>query len=409
MFLMRFLRYLICFFILLGALSFTQVFAEGEEPIVHEIDSNRPFMQINRHRRGPSPALNESDDFNFFAGGYFQGDLFDFYNAEPLKGQGNIRAARLSLGFDYKKKYQFYTSYDFATGQLYNVVFTYDNQKNFLISTGQFSPIFGFENNTSTPFVTMMELPLPLIAFSPPYTPGVEAGYYNSPFVVYAGVFTPKVGSTVRGRTPFSAQATVAFSPVHTDTRVAHLSISGWHQGMDGQHMFSDCPEPEFFAGNSGNLIGINSIFNVSSYDVLDSAAAAVYGPFSIQSEYVYSWVNRSLSLPSPQFSGYYITTSYFLTGESRLYNFKFASFAGITPIKGSHGAWQVALQFSSLNLTDRGVNGGREQNISAGLNWYPITHIEVLLDYIHAMATPNSSGFNQTANMYGLRLQFVY
>ncbi len=66
--------------------------------------------------------------------------------------------------------------------------------------------------------------------------------------------------------------------------------------------------------------------------------------------------------------------------------------FVDITPIKVVMVAWQVAIRYSELNLNNRGILGGREQNVSAGLNWYPMRHIEVLLNYVRAMATPNAT-----------------
>lgn len=409
----NFYRYLIYFCLCLFVL--TLGFAAEDAHIILPKTEKQPIIQKQRfHLRRASGAAggvyeSPNGDFRFYAGGYFQADGLSLHQAFPLRGDANLRAARLSLGFDYHQFYQFYVSYDFATSRLYNLLFTYDNFSYFLVNIGQFSPVFGLENTTNTPLITFLEEALPINALSPPYAPGVEVGFYHDPFVFYVSAFGPTLGATVIGRTPYGATVSAAFSPIHTDTRVIHFGISGWYQGVDSSHSVAISTEPEIFSYNDGVLINTGNINNVSTYGVIDGSAAVVYGPFDIQSEYSYAWVNRSLNFSSPQFSGYYIATSYFLTGESRLYNFKYASFIDITPIKGRCGAWQVALRYSELNLTDHGITGGREQDVSVGLNWYPIQHIEVLLNYVRAMTTPNSNGINQTANMVALRLQFVY
>jgi phosphate-selective porin OprO/OprP len=419
-FLNNFHRYIVYFFLCFFIL--TTVFAAEDKSVKdkstttpkHQSKKKDPVLEEHFHLRraaGATGGVYESPngDYRFYAGGYFQADLLSLHHAFPLRGDADLRAARLSLGFDYHRSYQFYVSYDFATSRLYNLLFTYDNFSGFLVNVGQFSPVFGLENTTNIPLLTFLEESLPTIAFSPPYVPGAEVGFYYSPFVFYASAFAPTIGSTVVGRTPYGATFTAAFAPIHTETRVVHLGISGWHQGMDSSHSLTLSAEPEIFSYNQGELISTSNINNVSTYDVIDSAAVLLFGPFSIQSEYSYSWINRDLNFSSPQFSGYYVMTSFFLTGESRLYNFKYASFVDITPIKGRFGAWELAFRYSKLNLNDRDINGGREQNVTAGLNWYPIPHVEVLLNYVRAMTMPNANGVNQTANMYALRLQFAY
>ena len=102
---------------------------------------------------------------------------------------------------------------------------------------------------------------------------------------------------------------------------------------------------------------------------------AVVQGTFSFQSEFLHS----SVHTPERQldFFGAYGTWAWFLTGESRPYLRDRGAFGQIIPTnrflpsKGHWGAWELALRYSYLDLSDKDIDGGRMVTGSAGLNWY--------------------------------------
>ncbi len=158
----------------------------------------------------------------------------------------------------------------------------------------------------------------------------------------------------------------------------------------------------------------------------------AAYGPFSLQSEYLGAHYNRSnISIltanaagiyapggSSLDFNGYYVYGAWYLTGESRAASYKVAGLTpatfGQTNIKnplsaGGAGAWEFCLRFSAINLNNgplsgvafanllaaaqgsalvanSGVVGGREENLTVGLNWYPEPGFRVMANWTRVM-----------------------
>ena len=61
---------------------------------------------------------------------------------------------------------------------------------------------------------------------------------------------------------------------------------------------------------------------------------------------------------------------SWFPTGETRPYIAEIGNFGQIVP-KHDYGAVELAARLSRIDLTDKDITGGVEQNITFGVNWY--------------------------------------
>ncbi|MCI0598189.1 MAG: OprO/OprP family phosphate-selective porin [Beijerinckiaceae bacterium] len=147
----------------------------------------------------------------------------------------------------------------------------------------------------------------------------------------------------------------------------------------------------------------------------------ASVGPFSLQGEYMGVNYNRNASAlavaaaanglfpnalggTSLHFSGYYVYGTWYLTGESRAAAYKvndfdrpatFGQIKILDPVsKGGIGAWELAARFSELNLNSGGITGGREQNVTVGLNWYPDPGLRLMFNYINVVGL--SAPFNR-------------
>jgi phosphate-selective porin OprO/OprP len=185
---------------------------------------------------------------------------------------------------------------------------------------------------------------------------------------------------------------------------------------------------------------------NVESFGVELSAA---HGPLSLQAEYLAQQVNRNPTNimlarlagafapggASHYFSGFYVYGQWYLTGEERaaaydVTNKLGANFNQITikrPMSaGGFGAVGLAARYSALNLNsgpysgsslynmlayttliapnpasasyiaNAGVVGGRQQNVTLGINWYPENGFHFQFNWVHVLQA--SAPFNDYA-----------
>ena len=78
----------------------------------------------------------------------------------------------------------------------------------------------------------------------------------------------------------------------------------------------------------------------------------------------------------------------------------------------GGWGALEVALRFSYVDLNGGSIRGGREYDLTAGLNWYLSEKTRFMLNYIRAKAKdretppPVEGG---TADIFQVRFQIIF
>ncbi len=236
----------------------------------------------------------------------------------------------------------------------------------------------------------------------------------------------------------------VTWAPIHTDEVLIHIGGAGrYHKpnsatgtavvggtgtgGADGRMMLLGSSQANEWNILGGTLVGTPDLSCgpitfpatapavagrcVSSVVSYGAELALAYGPFSFQGEYQGSHYSRNggalavaarsgaginaTGSTSLDFNGFYVYGSWFLTGESRAeaYNVKDlngARFEGPkikNPVnKGGWGAWELAARYSQVNLNDGGIQGGRQEDITVGLNWYPVRGFRFMANWINVV-----------------------
>jgi phosphate-selective porin OprO/OprP len=222
------------------------------------------------------------------------------------------------------------------------------------------------------------------------------------------GIYTDWVSHTQSFSTfKWQMAARVGWLAVYSpaNKRVVHLGFNyRYGEPVNGEIRVSSRPEanpaPKFidtgkFLSNYSNHFGGEAYF--------------VSGPLMIGSE-VYTHRFNSVQANDPVFFGGDIVVSYFLTGESRPYNTATGILGFVHPgkslFKGGTGALELLCRFSSLDLTNGNLKGGKFWRITPMVNWYLNKDIRFELAYGYGVLDRfNLKGATQ---FYQARLQLT-
>ncbi|HVS13533.1 MAG TPA: porin [Thermoanaerobaculia bacterium] len=338
----------------------------------------------------------ESEDGRFAIkiGGQIQAD-FSFADSDSslagafdIEDGSELRRARLFVEGTLYERVELKAQYDFAGGDA-AVKDVYVGLTGLPVvgglRAGHFKEPFGLEELTSSNYLSFLERSFPVEAFAPSRNIGlmVYDAVAGERVTWAVGVFkdTDDFGEAVGDEWNLTGRITgVAFADDETDT-LLHLGLgvssrspvddSVRFRARPQSHLAPRLVDTRSFAGDGADLVGLE--------------AALTRGPFWAQSE----WMRASASGPADSdLAGWYLQTGWFLTGESRPYKRSAAVFDRVRPESdflsgGGAGAWEIALRYGSLDLTDGGVAGGEQDGFGVALNWYLNPASRVMLDWV--------------------------
>jgi len=263
------------------------------------------------------------------------------------------------------------------------------------IRAGHFKEPFGLEELTSSKYITFAERSLPMEAFAPSRNAGVMlfGAVCDERATWAAGVFrdTDDNGD-IQEDSGHSVTGRVTALPWYQDAGSSLLHIGAAYSYRNNARDSSlGGDAAQFRARPEAHLLDRfvdTGSFLSDNVQLFGLEAAWVHGPLSVQGEYTRA---RAEINSHAVLDGYYIQTSYFLTGEHRKYRTSTGTFsrvkpkANFNPKKNQWGAWELALRYSNLDLKDSTVNGGEIENISAGLNWHLNPNARLMCNYIRA------------------------
>jgi phosphate-selective porin OprO and OprP len=237
-----------------------------------------------------------------------------------------------------------------------------------------------------------------------------------------AGIANPAAkGWGLHGR------ATLA--PVNRAGRLLHLGASGyWRQPGTGRAVATDplASQIRYRAVPESNsdttaLVDTGALTRVDHYSYIGLESAGVWGPFSLQGEYAISRVGQLGGRLPLVFHGAYASASWFVTGESRVYEGRTGVFGRTRPRRnfdagGGSGAFELAARWSTLDLDSRenelaagGVRGGRLTDYTLAANWYLNAFLRLQANYVHADSDRRSAAgadLGTRADIITLRVQ---
>ncbi|HHJ15124.1 MAG TPA: porin [Gammaproteobacteria bacterium] len=342
--------------------------------------------------------LSSSDgDFKFQLGGRAMIDAAYYDKDSTRLGNGaELRRARLFAKGTVYHDWFYKAQIDFAgnSTSLKDFYLGYSGFDSAKVKVGNFKEPFSLEELTSSKYITFMERGLPN-TFSPGRNTGLAVSTRGDKWGAAAGYFFEGIKNDSSPKSQgWGATGRVHFAPLAEKERVVHLGAAVSYRGSDGDNEIRFRERPESHV-TSTRLVNTGTISGYDNQTLYGLEAATVYGPFSLQGEYMQASVDVSGAGPDPDFSGWYVYGSYFLTGEHRPYKAGSGTFGRVKPAsvvgQGGSGAWEIAARYSSIDLEDSGYTGGEEDNITLGVNWYATPNVRFMANYIHASTAPSS------------------
>lgn len=368
--------------------------------------------------------------------------------ATPIGGQTNdweIRRARINLNGKLYQHFEFVDQFDFAGGgnggngvQMKDVYVGAYALGDWIpdIRAGQFYEPMGLDQMTSDNDMVMLEFAAPTNTFLPGRSPGFMLRKAMKDdkverFTWAAGVFRPDSGDNgvgVKGTGGYALTGRLTGLPWYDNGNLLHVGIAASERSIGAAPTtggvtatptltYSSNPEAHLLS----NMISTGAI-PADGELKLDGEVAWIYNAFSFQGEYYWDKVNVASpsAINNPTFTGYYAQVAYTLTGERRPWKGADAYFGGITPShnafqNGGMGAWEVALRWSNVDLTDgslaTGVRGGSIDVLTLGLNWYANNCVRVMWDLSRADVNTDDPGLGKggVSDILQMRVQVVF
>lgn len=334
---------------------------------------------------------------------------------DAVESGAEIRRARLFTSGSYKD-IGYKLQIDFAGGSSIKdayLDFPSPIPSGYSLKVGRFYEPWSLEGQTSSKYLTGMEFPLPVSTFYSFRTNGVGAWGSLLDKRLHWGASVTRSQTDGQGDSReeggYAASARLSGVPYldEKDNHLLHIGLSGSSRGIT-ETRFAATPEIanlESFADTG--------TFNADRRNVLDLEGILQLDEFSLQGEYIHNSLDRPSGGTDPVFDGYYLMAGYWLTGEHSNFSLKKGKWGRPKPNKslfeGGWGAWQLMGRYSTLDLNDAGIIGGKMDNITAGFNWWLNAHTKIALNYIHSDLEDGVSGAEGDNNLLGMRYQIDF
>lgn len=375
----------------------------------------------------------EDGNFKFKFGGRIMNDWGWFDEDNDIKANADIgdqvdgtefRRARLYLSGDIYKNIGFKLQLGFASGGRPDFKDAYIALKKIPIvgnlRVGHFKEPFSLEELTSSKYITLIERSL-----NNAFVPGRNTGFMvhnhalNKRMTWAGGVFrnANSWGDSEGDRSTeggYSFSGRITGLPWYADKgrKLVHVGLSySYQNAFNNGIRYRSTPEMHMASRfvDTGTMMADDA-------NLFNPELGIVYGPFSLQTEYTYVDVNlkRSGTVSDPDFSGFYVSGSYFITGENRKYSTKGGSFSRVKPKKNflwgkGLGAIELTARYSQLDLSDESITGGKLDDITLGVNWYLNPNTRIMFNYVHAEVDFDNNVKDGNADLAGVRFQIDF
>ncbi|RIJ15713.1 hypothetical protein D1227_19670 [Henriciella mobilis] len=352
----------------------------------------------------------EGENFELVFGGRLHADTVSVNDdITPIPSKSDIRRFRVNATLTVADTFRVKLDHDVggvSTGWK-NAWIEYRGVDDLSIKAGQHIVPFNGEDMMSSNNLKLMERGLPS-ALAPNFAVGGSVRYRGDNWSITGGYFGDPIdqdpiratdeGESIVGR--------VVFAPVKKRKRAIHLAGALEHRQLKDLEPSRVSAQPEF--GLSGvTLIRTGTQPDVDAYTNYNFEAGYMQGPFVVKGQYI-TRQNDAPLIGDPSFYGASVEAAYVITGERQRYSSTSGTFGAIRP-RGKYGAFELAARFSTLDLNDGLIAGGKQSNYTVGVNWYVNENVRLMGNYVSADVSPNRNGVDESADALMGRLQIAY
>ena len=334
---------------------------------------------------------------------------FDDESGEFTNDQ-EIRRARIAIKGKPTSELKYEVEYSFTGNNDWRDVYLqYEFAPDYFVKAGNIKEPIGLEALSTSKVNTFMERSLTQ-TFINKRKLGVQFQHPikddDHRYTLTAGAFGKSLDDLIDNEEDGNsvvARATYAYMP--KKKKLFHVGLASAYTDYDELKLkLNTTPESDMF---DRNLVS-TKIKNVEETTTVALESAMIWDNFSLQGEYMNMNVNSVDN--SYDFQSWYVQSSLFLTGESRAYKAKKASFSRVKPkapvTEGGIGAWEVALRMSYLDIDDKDEVESKETDYTVGLNWYATSNVRMMANYVRAeLSDPDG----ESEDIGQIRLQYDF
>jgi phosphate-selective porin OprO/OprP len=199
---------------------------------------------------------------------------------------------------------------------------------------------------------------------------------------------------------PVAVAGRYTLSPINTDEQTLQLGISA---------TVRDWRENTFRIASRAEVSGADRVVRSAEFEADRQTLVGLEGLYrrggwQLQGEYMATRV-AEVSGPDWDYSGYYVTGSYFFGAAQR--RFSKGEFSRFKPEAGA-GVWELVARYSYLDARQRGL-GSVAAVSTLGVNYYANSNLRLMLAFLHPDISGSVRHADPDGNALSARLQLNF
>ncbi len=370
-------------------------------------------------------------------GGLLQFDYINFAGdtADVSRSSGDVRRADVWVKGDLPKEWSYQLGYDARYNLLNASWIGYNGFEYFWLAMGYIDVPQGLNYWSSYTYNTFMEYASVVTALQPHKSLGLYADglayqdmvSYQTAFYAPEGIYEEELvqirtrdNEVGNSKDQWGIAGRGVLRPQLGLGDVFHLGTSARFEGVGDEETLNALVTTPGLLGreadsNRDNILVSTvtpTMGDVSTVTVWGVEVADLYGPLTVQAEYMQNFWTGASNVSSLDFWGWYAEASYVLTGESRSYDTYSGTIGNVKSVNNDYGAWEVAARYGRTDLSDNPSEGyapndkrGVQQDWALGINWYIIENVKVQGNFSYAWTDYSTEGVSD-AHVKGMGIR---